>query len=706
MGTTIRILLVLAGLVCMALPAQAQDAVRGGTLYRTPGLCISCHGDPPDSFAQLAAGNVGVLNIQIFGNAAGNPGQGVPNSQMSFLSFLTVQDRKDIVAYIANPDAGAVTYTLTVTKAGTGTGTVVSNDGFLNCGPACPTAAVGFAGGTTVTLTPTASAGSVFAGWNGSGLCPSPTACPINMTTDLSVTAVFNLLAAQTIVFGGAPSITVGGTGTVSATGGGSGNPVIFTSQTTSKCTVSGTTVTGVSAGTCTIAANQAGSASFSAAPQVTLSFSIAAANSGPQTITFNNPGNRNLSQGALTLVGTASSGLAVSFSSSTSAVCAVNAGVVSFFGPGTCTITASQAGNGTIPAATSVVQSFTVSLPALAPLSKRGGIDIDGLGKAAVPMTGAGTSLKIGRLNGLNQLVFTDFAGGGPNLTTNRLVGIADFDGDGKSDLAYQTLTTDPDGVFGDVRIWTNFNSGTDHLMRTVKLAWLVQAVADQDGDGLGDMTFRFTGDDGVPNDTGVSFIWFVNTNGSLQVRKRGGAPLSWTLLGAADLNYDGAADMIYISPAPGSIIKALMATPGRTCANLNAGGVPDGFTVLKLADFTGNRRGDILVRNAATGDTQLLSLNASGLALPPFTGDTESINSPCTGSSLVVTNTTIGLPNVNPTWSFFAAGDFDGDGITDIVWKQPDGTLTLWLMTAGGTPNIIANAGTAPVGFTVFQP
>jgi hypothetical protein len=83
--------------------------------------------------------------------------------------------------------------------------------------------------------------------------------------------------AAQTILFGTAPSISVGGTETVAATGGGSGNPVVFTSTTTSVCTISATVVSGVTAGTCTIAANQAGNASYTAAAEVTQSFNITA---------------------------------------------------------------------------------------------------------------------------------------------------------------------------------------------------------------------------------------------------------------------------------------------------------------------------------------------------------------------------------------------------------------------------------------------
>ncbi|MBI4957968.1 MAG: chitobiase/beta-hexosaminidase C-terminal domain-containing protein, partial [Desulfovibrio sp.] len=83
---------------------------------------------------------------------------------------------------------------------------------------------------------------------------------------------------SQTITFGTAPAVVVGGTGAVSATGGASGNVVTFTSTTTGVCTVSGATVTGVTAGTCTIAADQAGNANYNAATQVTQSFTVTAA--------------------------------------------------------------------------------------------------------------------------------------------------------------------------------------------------------------------------------------------------------------------------------------------------------------------------------------------------------------------------------------------------------------------------------------------
>jgi len=63
----------------------------------------------------------------------------------------------------------------------------------------------------------------------------------------------------------------------------------------------------------------------------------------------------------SLTLSATSSSGLPVSFSSTTTAVCTVSGTTATLVNPGTCTIQASQAGNANYAAATPVSQSFTV---------------------------------------------------------------------------------------------------------------------------------------------------------------------------------------------------------------------------------------------------------------------------------------------------------------------------------------------------------
>ena len=180
-----------------------------------------------------------------------------------------------------------------------------------------------------------------------------------NYTAAPQVTQSFSIgQGSQSITFGAAPTIVVAGTGAVSATGGASGNPVTFSSQTTGVCTVAGSTVTGVGAGTCTIAANQAGTSNYTAAPQVTQSFSIG---QGSQSITFGAaptivfPGT-----GAVSATGGAS-GNPVTFSSQTTGVCTVAGSTVTGVSAGTCTIAANQAGTSNYTAAPQVTQSFSI---------------------------------------------------------------------------------------------------------------------------------------------------------------------------------------------------------------------------------------------------------------------------------------------------------------------------------------------------------
>lgn len=170
----------------------------------------------------------------------------------------------------------------------------------------------------------------------------------------------FTVRADQTITFGALSDRTYGDASfAVSATAS-SGLSVAFSSATTSVCTVIGSNVTIVAAGTCTINADQAGNATYNAAPQVQQSFKVAKAN---QTITFTSTAPSSASTGTTyTPTATATSGLTVSFA--VSGACSISSGTVTF-GPaaGTCTIKADQAGNTNWNAATQKTQSVTVTL-------------------------------------------------------------------------------------------------------------------------------------------------------------------------------------------------------------------------------------------------------------------------------------------------------------------------------------------------------
>jgi type II secretory pathway pseudopilin PulG len=93
--------------------------------------------------------------------------------------------------------------------------------------------------------------------------------------------------------------------------------------------------------------------------PDKTTSINVIKAN---QSITFNALANKTLGNADFAVSASASSALAVTFSSLTGSVCTVSASNVHIVSAGTCTIRASQAGNSNYNAAPNVDQSFTVA--------------------------------------------------------------------------------------------------------------------------------------------------------------------------------------------------------------------------------------------------------------------------------------------------------------------------------------------------------
>ena len=123
-------------------------------------VCASCHGvNTKDQANQPAPSNA-------------------PQALRTLLSYW---------AQHLEPRGGTPPVRLTVTRAGTGVGTVVSGSGVIDCGDTCSATV---AAGTTVTLVATAAPGHRFAGWSGLG-CLGVTSCTATIGTAHTVTATF-----------------------------------------------------------------------------------------------------------------------------------------------------------------------------------------------------------------------------------------------------------------------------------------------------------------------------------------------------------------------------------------------------------------------------------------------------------------------------------------------------------------------------------
>ncbi len=183
-------------------------------------------------------------------------------------------------------------FAVTVNKAGTGLGSVISAPNGINCGATCN---FQFPGGTSITLTATPSAGSVFSGWSGGG-CSGTGTCVLSTTT--AVTATFNTAPPPQF------SVTVNkvgtGNGTVTSAPAGINCGVACSTQFSGGTTVTLTATSdggsvfagwsgGICAGTgptCETTTNATVTATFNVAPPTPFTVTVNKNGTGAGTVT------------------------------------------------------------------------------------------------------------------------------------------------------------------------------------------------------------------------------------------------------------------------------------------------------------------------------------------------------------------------------------------------------------------------------------
>ena len=174
-----------------------RSGTGGGTVTSNPGG-ISCGGDCSEDYAEgtvvtlTPTANAGSMFAGWTGDADCSDGRVTMNAA-----------RTCTATFDLNP---LETFTLTVSKTGTGSGTVTTSPAGINCGSDCTES---YDEGTPVTLIPAPASGSTFAGWSGHADCTDGN---VTMNAARSCTATFDLIPPNTL------AVTLSGTGTGTVT--------------------------------------------------------------------------------------------------------------------------------------------------------------------------------------------------------------------------------------------------------------------------------------------------------------------------------------------------------------------------------------------------------------------------------------------------------------------------------------------------------
>jgi FG-GAP-like repeat len=283
---------------------------------------------------------------------------------------------------------------------------------------------------------------------------------------------------------------------------------------------------------------------------------------------------------------------------------------------------------------------------------------DFDGDGKADLLIKNTDGRIGIVLLNGTSVLGFYSLTTAGAGYTP---VLAADFNGDGKADIVLRNVNGSVALLLmnGPAVIGSSFVLGAGS-------PWSVTHSGDFNGDGKADLVIKNT-----DNSAAILLMDGTTVTGASVVLPAAAAGAAWSVLQVADVSGDGKADLV-IRNASAATAILLMDGTTVTAASflLGAGSL---YTVTHAGDFNGDGNADLAIRST-DGSVALLLMNGTTVTSAAF------------------------LLSVGATATIAQVGDYNGDGKSDILLRNADGSATAVLMngTTVTSAGVVWQAGT----------
>jgi len=243
-------------------------------------------------------------------------------------------------------------------------------------------------------------------------------------------------------------------------------------------------------------------------------------------------------------------------------------------------------------------------------------------------------------------------------------IIGQRDFDGDGDTDLLWRDTS-------GNLYMWfmNGLTISSSAALGNVPNTWTVMGTADMNGDGNGDILWQ--------DSSGDVAIWFMNGSQISSSTILGTVPPSsnWSIVWAT------VGTILWKNTSADPYTYSVWLVNGSTTQSAGIGSVPSNWVVQGMGDFNGDGVPDILWRDSTAGTVAIWLLNSGGT---------------------VQSTATVNVVPTSSTWAINETGDYDGNGMSDILWVDGSGNVAIWFMN-GATIASTANLGNVGTSWTV---